>query len=107
MVVTLSLKDIILFILFICLIVMVIFATVLIAKIIPTVKQLNEVLKDTKEITEVAKKRVNDVDGIVDDVSISMGGVAKALKGEENLMQSLSSVSKAVTSLVGLMKKES
>ena len=48
---------------------------------------------------------MREVDGLLDDVTTSMGGVKNALHGNENLVQSLSSVGKAVSSLVGMLKK--
>ncbi len=102
--VTLSIKDLFLILVFIALIVMLIFLTVLLANAIKTLKELNLVLTDTKSMTDVAARRVDDLDGIISNVSDSVGGVSNALKGKENLAQSLSSVGKAVSSVVGFVK---
>jgi predicted PurR-regulated permease PerM len=93
------------FLLMACLIVLVIFLIVLVVKALGTLKTVNQILEDAKPIASVANKRVNEVDGLLDDVTASMGGVKNALHGNENLVQSLSSVGKAVSSLVGMLKK--
>jgi predicted PurR-regulated permease PerM len=93
------------FLLMACLIVLVIFLIVLVVKALGTLKSVNQILEDAKPIASVANKRVNEVDGLLDDMTTSMGGVKNALHGNENLVQSLSSVGKAVSSLVGMLKK--
>ena len=102
--ITISLHDLLIVLVFLCLIVMLIVLTVLLVRALTTIKLLNSVLEDTKGITEVGKRRVDDLDGIVDNIAVSMDGVTDALKGKENLAQSLSSIGKAATSIIGIVK---
>ncbi len=102
---TFTLREIGMFLLVVCLIVLLILLIVLVIKAFGTLKSVNQILEDTKPIAAVAKKRVDDVDGLLAVVTSSMGGVKNALHGDENLVQSLSSVGKAVSSLVGMLKK--
>ncbi len=102
---TFTVRELCMFLLMACLIVLVIFLIVLVVKALGTLKTVNQILEDAKPIASVANKRVNEVDGLLDDVTTSMGGVKNALHGNENLVQSLSSVGKAVSSLVGMLKK--
>lgn len=103
---TFTIKELGLFLLVACLIVLIILLIVFVFKAFGTLKSVNQILEDAKPIASVAKKRVDDVDGLIDDVSSSMGTVKNALHGDENLVQSLSSVGKAVSSLVGMLKKD-
>lgn len=102
---TFTVRELCMFLLMACLIVLVIFLIVLVVKALGTLKTVNQILEDAKPIASVANKRVNEVDGLLDDVTTSMGGVKNALHGNENLVQSLSSVGNAVSSLVGMLKK--
>ena len=102
---TFTLKELGLFLLIACLIVLIIVLIIFVIKAFGTLKSVNQILEDAKPIASVAKKRVDDVDGLLDGVTTSMGGVKNALNGNENLVQSLSSVGKAVSSLVGMLKK--
>lgn len=102
MVLTITLKDLI----FVGIIILIICGIVLIKNLITTIKHTNKILEDTKTITDVAQKRVTEVDGVLDDVSESISGVADALRGKESFIQSISAIGKAVSSLIGLLKNK-
>ncbi len=101
-----TLKDAVLLVIFICIIIALIYAIILLKNLVVSIKHTNKILEDVEEISAVAKKRVGDVDQVIDGVSDSVANVTAALKGKENLIQSLASVGKAITSLVGVIKKK-
>ena len=89
---------------FIGLIILVIYLIILAKNLVTTVKSTNKILQDAEVVTDVAQKRTTDVDGLLDDVISSVSGISGALKGEENKVQSLSSIAKAITSVIGMIE---
>ncbi|MEE3362606.1 MAG: hypothetical protein VZQ84_03490 [Anaerovoracaceae bacterium] len=104
MVVTFTLKGLGNFVLIVALIVLVIFLIVMTSHLIKTLRHANNVMEDAEVISAIAKKRAQDVDGIIDDFSGSAKGIGKALRGNESFVQALSAVAKAVTSVIGIIK---
>ncbi len=101
-----SLKDVGLILLFAAAIVLIVFLVILIRNLNETIKNATKVLEDVKVVSEIAQRRLNEVDGVMDDVISSVGSLSKALKGEESSLKSISSIAKAVTSVINIFKKE-
>lgn len=101
---TISLKELGWILIVIALLMLLIYAIVLIKNLIPVVKNANQITEDAKAITGIAKKRTEEVDSIMDDVKGSAKNLADAFKGKESLVASLSSIAKAIASLVGMIK---
>ncbi|MCI2062119.1 MAG: hypothetical protein LKJ83_05030 [Eubacteriaceae bacterium] len=107
MVITFTLRGLGTFLLIAALIVLVVFLIVMAANLIKTLKHTNKVMDDVEVITAIARKRTEDVDQMVDGISGSVKGITSAFKGQETLIQALSAVAKAVTSVIGMLKHDS
>ncbi len=102
MVFTISLKELGIALLVIAAVVMLVYLTKLFKKLIVTAEKSNEILDDIKVMTEIAEKRSQDLDNIIDNVSGSVEGISEAIKGNETLLKQLSAIAAAVSSIVGI-----
>ena len=100
MVFTISLKELGIALLVIAAVVMLVYLTKLFKKLIVTAEKSNEILDDIKVMTEIAEKRSQDLDNIIDNVSGSVEGISEAIKGNETLLKQLSAIAAAVSSWV-------
>ena len=66
----------------------------------------NKILEDASVVTELASKRSKDVDGIIDNVSESVGSISKAIKGEQNTFAAIASIVKAAAAVKNAFTKE-
>ena len=102
--VTISLQALLIAILIVTAIVVLIFLAVLIAKLIPTIKKLNDVLDDAKQVTSFAADQTNKADGIITGMGDSVSAIATNLKANKNTIKNLSSLVGAATSIIGVAK---
>ncbi|MDR2487786.1 MAG: hypothetical protein LBD12_07455, partial [Clostridiales Family XIII bacterium] len=83
--ITITVKDLLLFLLGAGGIVLIVFLIVLTAHLIKAVKNTTQVLSEVETITRIAEKRTEEVDGLLDNVIDAVSGIAKNLKGNVNL----------------------
>ena len=86
-------------------IVVLIYLTLLIKKLIGTLKEVDVILKDSQVVTSIAADKATKVDGIIDGVGDAVQNVVDALKGNQNVVKAVTSLVNAVTSLAGILKK--
>ena len=86
-------------------IVFLIYLTLLIKKLIGTLKEVDVILKDSQVVTSIAADKATKVDGIIDGVGDAVQNVVDALKGNQNVVKAVTSLVNAVTSLAGMLKK--
>lgn len=103
--ITISLTDLILFLLGAGGIVLIIFLIIMVRHLIVTLKSTNLVLQDLQIISEIAAKRTKDLDGIIADVAESVETVTKNVKGNTSIVKTLSSAVGFLSSLKGLFSK--
>ena len=84
--------------------ILLVYLILLLRKVIETLKHLDAVLADTKNITEVAARRTEDIDQLVDGVVDAAGIVTDAVMGNQNLAKAAASVVNATASCVGILK---
>ena len=82
-----------------------IYLTLLIKKLIGTLKEVDVILKDSQVVTSIAADKATKVDGIIDGVGDAVQNVVDALKGNQNVVKAVTSLVNAVTSLAGMLKK--
>lgn len=92
-------------ILLICIIVFVIFLTVAIKNLINTIKKTNEILEDTEIVTSIISGKVEDSEDVLEQLMNGLRSIAKALGGNETLSKSMANVTKAISSLISLIKR--
>ena len=86
-------------------IVFLIYLTLLIKKLIGTLKEVDVILKDSQVVTSIAADKAAKVDGIIDGVSDTVQNVVDTVKGNQNVVKAATSLVNAVTSLAGMIKK--
>lgn len=105
MTVTLTWEGIILTLLAAAGIVFLIYLSLLMKKLIGTLKEVDLILKDSQVITSIAADKATKVEGIIDGACDTVGTVVNAIKGNQSVVSAATSVVNAVSSLSGLIKK--
>lgn len=105
MTITLTWKGIVLTLLAAAGIVFLIYLSLLIKKLIGTLKEVDVILKDSQVITSIAADKATKVEGIIDNVGDTVESVVNAVKGNQNVVNAATSVVNTASSLVGLFKK--
>jgi hypothetical protein len=101
---TLTWQSILLPILVIAAIVAVIYLCMVLAKVLDTLKRLDPVLADVKDITEAASDLTQKADRTVNGMSDSVSAVVTNLKANKSMIKNASAVVGAATSIVGVAK---
>ena len=104
--ITINVKSALIYLLFIALIILVIYLTLLAKNLIKTIKETNKILADTSVISGIAADKATQVDAIVDDVQSAVSDLSQAVKGQQNFVGALSNIVKAIGSLVAIFKKD-
>lgn len=105
MTVTLTWEGIILTLLAAAGIVFLIYLSLLMKKLIGTLKEVDVILKDSQVITSIAADKATKVDGIIDGVGETVDSVVGAVKGNQNVVNAVTTIVNATSSLAGLIKK--
>ena len=105
MTVTLTWEGIVLTLLAAAGIVFLIYLTLLMKKLIGTLKEVDVILKDSQVITSIAADKATKVEGIIDGVGDTVDSVVSAIKGNQNVVNAATSVVNAASSLSGLIKR--
>ncbi len=103
--VTITVGELLKFLLYGGLIALIIFALIMVKNLTVTIKSTNKVLEDTKKITEIAAKRTAEVDGLLDGAIISVSGLTKSLKDAGEIKKSVAGLAKACNSIVKIFNK--
>ena len=104
-VISLSVKDALFLLIMIGLFVLLCFFAALIRNLIVSVKSLNNILKDTEVITEVAARRTKDADKMFDEASETVSNLYKTIKGNQSTIGALSAIINSLMSLKNLITK--
>lgn len=99
-------KTLLIILVLIALIVLIVFAIVAIRKLMVTLDHANTVLEDVEVVSEIAAKRSQDIDGIIDDVSGSVSEISGAIKGNESTIGAVMGIAKSLVSLKGSVDKK-
>lgn len=104
--ITIDVKSALIYLLFIALIILVVYLTLLTKNLIKTIKETNKILADTSVISGIAADKATQVDAIVDDVQSAVSDLSQAVKGQQNFVGALSNIVKALGSLVAIFKRD-
>lgn len=102
--ITLTLKDILWFLIGIGALILIIYLVVLLKNLLQTVKKTNLILDDANVVSNITATRATEVNGAVSDLAGSLGLVAKSFKGNQNFMAAFSTLVNALGSLKSLLK---
>ncbi len=87
------------------LLVLIVYCIILVKNLIPSVKSISKILKDTETISGVAAESTLEAQKIVSGLSSSLGSVSDIMKGNQSLIAAMTSIINAVGSLKNLFKK--
>ena len=105
MTVTLTWEGIVLTLLAAAGIVCLIYFSLLMKKLIGTLKEVDVILKDSQVVASIAADKATKVDGIIDGVGETVDSVVGAVKGNQNVVNAVTTIVNATSSLAGLIKK--
>jgi hypothetical protein len=103
---TITIKDLMMFLLGSGGVVLIIFLIVMVGNAIRTLKSMTRVLQDVEVISAIAAERTKDLDGVIENVAESVSTVASNLKGKNGLLSTISSVISLLTSLKGFAARK-
>lgn len=104
--ITIDIKTLLIYLVLIAAVVLVVYLIVLVKNLITTVKNTNQVLEDTAVVSGILADKAKAADEVADDVIEALGGFAKAVKGEENLIAALSNIAKTVGMAASFAKRK-
>lgn len=102
---TVSVKDVGIILLLLVFIILGVYLIQFFRNLIVTVKSSNEILEDVNVMTKIAKKRTEDLDNAIGNVSESVESITNAIKGHESILKQLSTIGAAISSIVGIFNK--
>ncbi|MFQ9893213.1 MAG: hypothetical protein ACLRWH_08635 [Emergencia sp.] len=106
MVVTIDVREALIYLLFIASIILVCYLIVIARHLIKTVKQTNKILEDTAVISAIAAEKAVQVDGVITDVQSAVSDVTQAVKGQQNFIGAVTNFIKAVGSLFAIFHRD-
>lgn len=85
--------------------VLIVYLILMVKNLIPALKSVSKILKDTEVISGVAADSTKEVEKIVVGLSSSVGSFTDILKGNQSIVSALTSIINALASLKRLLKK--
>ena len=104
--ITLDVKEVLIYLVLIALFVLIVYLILLVKKLIVTLQKTDKVLEDGGVVSEIAANRATDIDGIVDNVSGVVSGIAAEANSNQGLIKTATDLGKAATSTLNYMKAE-
>ena len=98
---TFSLKDIAILALIFATLIMVIYLIKVLRQLLVTLKTSNEILGNVESITDVAEKRTEAVDLILDGITKKLQDMASSRSGKDTVVKQLSIIANAITTIIG------
>lgn len=87
-------------------VILIAYLIVLVRNLNQTLKKANEVIEEAHIVTEIAAKRAQEVDGIVNDISTSVKSISDNLKGNLNFAKLAAAVVNLSTAVKGFVDKK-
>lgn len=97
---TFSLKEIAVLALIFATLILVIYLIRVLKKLLATLQTSNEILQNVESITDVAEKRTEAVDLILDGVTKKVQDMASSRKGKDTVVKQLSIIANAITTII-------
>ena len=104
MTVTLTLQGVLIALLTIAGIAALVFLCIVLANLVTTLKKVNTVLDDTKEITTFATTQTDKASKVLGGMEDSVSAVVSSLKANKSTIRNVSSLVGATTSIIGVAK---
>ena len=81
-----------------------VFLCVVLSRLLTTIKKLNLVLDDAKDLTEFAREKKDKADNIIGGVENTISNGTSSLKLNKGTIKNVSSLVGATTSIIGVAK---
>jgi len=104
--ITIDVKTTLICLVLVALLVLIIYLCVMVKNLIVTLKKANQVIDDASVVSGIASDKATEIDGMVGDIGDAVTGVVKAVKGNENLIGTLTNLAKGIGALVSVLKKD-
>lgn len=104
MTITLTLEGVLLTAVAVAAVVLLIYLSILIKNLIKTLKKVDDILVDAQVVTSVAASKTKQLDGLIDDVSESVGVMVDAVKGNQSIVTAATNFVNAASALIGMVK---
>ncbi len=104
MTVTLTFQGVLIALLTIAGIAALVFLCIVLANLVTTLKKVNTVLDDAKEITEFATTQTDKASKVLGGMEDSVSAVVSSLKANKSTIRNVSSLVGATTSIIGVAK---
>ncbi len=101
--VTIDLKTLLIALVLIALIVFIVYAVVLVRKLLVTLTHTNKVLEDLEVVSGIASERSQDLNNIISNVSGTVSDLSDAVKGNQTTVNAVASIVKSAASIKGMM----
>ncbi|MDR3224807.1 MAG: hypothetical protein LBT52_00735 [Clostridiales Family XIII bacterium] len=85
--------------------ILILYLIVLVRNLNETLKKANVVIEEARVVTEIAAKRAQEVDGLVDDIGSSVKSISDNLKGNISIAKIVAAVVNLATSVKGFVDK--
>jgi uncharacterized protein YoxC len=86
-------------------IILIIYLIALARNLLETLKKANVVLDEAHVVTEIASRRAQQVDGVVDDISSSVRAISDSLKGNVSFTKVIAALVNLGTTIKGFGEK--
>ena len=97
---TFSLKEIALIALILVTLIFVVYLIKVMRKLLVTLETSNEILGNIETITDIAERRTEAVDVIVEGISAKVEDIASSRKGKDTVVKQLSVIANAITTII-------
>ena len=105
MTISLTLTELLLGLLIIAGIVVLVYLAIVLKNLIPTLKSVANITAETEVIVKDVKEKTEGLGDTLHDTVDALGGVNRAIKGNQSVVGATTSLVNAATSLAGLAKK--
>jgi len=102
--VTIDVKELLIGLLLLAAVVLIVFLIIAVSNLTKVLKKVSGILDDTSAVTTIVHEKAEETKPLVDDLSGAVMSFASAMKGNESSIASISSISKALSSMVSVIK---
>lgn len=102
--ITISLQDLLVLVMMVLGIVALIYFIIILARLTPAMKSLQNIMQDAEQMTSQAKGSMESVSGIVSDLTQSASGLNEIISGNKSGFKAATNLVNAMAGLVGIVR---
>ncbi len=104
--ITVDVKELLIYLVLAALLVLIIYLIFLVKKLLKTLDETNKVMDDAGVVSGIAANKATQLDGIIDDVSGVVSGIASEANSNQGLIKTATDLGKAATSTLNYFKDQ-